>query len=384
MARGTGVSEGFSLKDHLFNTDSLHQLAAEYAAGVAGFDAEGFHAEALAGLAGRELLERLEWIADCIHARLAPDFPTMADQLEAAMPPPLDPTLTDDDFGLFIHAVPGILAVRHGLEAHRDRSFALLKEATKRFSMEFYIRPFLNRWPEETLAQLHQWAQDDNYHVRRLVSEGTRPKLPWAKKIDIDPLTPLPLLEALHADPTRYVTRSVANHLNDVSKISTETVVTHLKNWQALGLQDPKELAWMCRHALRTAVKAGDSGALALLGFDPDAPISVQALSVGGDTIAIGAALMLDVTLHNTGANPAPVMVDYILTFHRPKARAGQKVFKLKQGTVPANGQLSLSKKHPLKGNASTFTLHPGPHSLALQVNGRVIAQIDFELVAAP
>ncbi len=377
------MAQGFSLKDHLFNAESMADLAAEYAAGIPGFDAEGFQAETVAGFPERELMERMEWIADCIEKRLAPDFPTMADQLEAAMPPALDPSLTDDDFGRFIHAVPGILAVRHGLEDYRDRCFDLLHAATQRFSMEFYIRPFLNRWPEETFARLAVWAKDENYHVRRLVSEGTRPKLPWAKKIDIDPLSPLPLLAQLHRDSTRYVTRSVANHLNDISKIDTSVVVKHLRAWQDEATQTRKELDWMTRHALRTAVKAGHPEALALLGFEADAPVTVKALSVGADTIAIGDALNVAVTLSTTAKKPVPVIVDYVLTFHRPEGKSGQKVFKLKQGKVPADGQLELAKKHPLKGNASTFTLHPGPHKLAVQVNGNQLAEVSFDLVDA-
>jgi len=380
MARGVGVSQGFSLKDELFNADSLGDLAAEFAAGVPGFDGEDFHQEVVAGLQGRELMERMEWIADCIEKRLAPDFPEMADQLEAAMPPALDPTLKDDDFGRFIHAVPGILATRHGVEEHRDRALDLLEEATKRFSMEFYIRAFINRWPEETFARLHNWAENDNYHVRRLVSEGTRPKLPWAKKIDIDPMSTLPLLAKLHADPTRYVTRSVSNHLNDISKISTDTVVSQLSDWKEQSKQASKELDWMTRHSLRTAVKAGHSGALSMLGFLADAPITLDSLSVGGDSIQIGDALQVETTLSTYGTSPVPVMVDYVLSFHRPNGRGSDKVFKLKQGKIPAGKSLTLAKKHPLKANASTFQLHPGPHKLAIQVNGRVLGDVAFDL----
>ncbi|MCP4817904.1 MAG: hypothetical protein GY883_01865, partial [Shimia sp.] len=331
MARGVGVSQGFSLKDQLFNADSLRDLATEYGRGVAGFDADSFHAEAVAGLQGRELMERLEWIADCVEARLSPDFEVLAEQLEAALPPQLDPSLTDDDFGRFIHAVPGILAVRHGVETHRERALDLLFEATKRFSMEFYIRPFLNRWPEETLERLSQWADDDNYHVRRLVSEGTRPKLPWAKKVEIDPLTPLPLLEKLHADTTRYVTRSVANHLNDISKLSPEVVTGTLSRWREMAIQRPKELDWMTRHALRTAVKAGDKEALALLGFHADAPVTLKRLALASNTVAIGDFLELDIELSSDGDADFPVLVDYEMRFHRPNGRGGQKVFKLKQ-----------------------------------------------------
>ena len=120
------MAEGFSLKDQLFNAGSIGDLAAEFAAGMPGFDAPAFQAEVMGGLAERELLARLDWIADCLEPRLAADFPTMADQMEAAMPPPLDPSRTDDDFGRFIHAVPGILAVRHGLEDHRERALQVI------------------------------------------------------------------------------------------------------------------------------------------------------------------------------------------------------------------------------------------------------------------
>ncbi len=376
------MSQGFSLKDQLFNADSLSDLAAEYAAGLPHFDARKFHVDCLAGLQGRELLERLDWIADCIEAQLAQDFPTMADQLELAMPDRLNPELMDDDFGRFIHAVPGILAVRHGLEAHRDRALDLLFEATKRFSMEFYIRPFLNRWPEETWARLQDWAVDENYHVRRLVSEGTRPKLPWAKKIDLDPLAPLELLDRLHADPTRYVTRSVANHLNDISKIAPDRVVARLQDWAETGLQKEKELQWMTRHALRTAVKVGDVNALALLGYHAEAPVELEMLSLDTESVIIGQALEFTVCLATKANSDVPVLVDYILTFHRPNGRVGQKVFKLKQSKVPTGGQINLSKRHNLKGNATTFTLYPGPHKLAIQVNGRILGEKSFDLVA--
>ncbi len=370
-------TQGFSLADQLFNETSLGDLAAEYAAVVPGFHADEFHTEAMGGMAERGLLERLEWIADCVEKRLSPNFPEMAAQLEAAMPPPLDSTLTDDDFGRFIHAVPGILAVRHGLENHRERALDLLHRATRRFSMEFYIRPFLNRWPQETMARLLGWAEDENYHVRRLVSEGTRPKLPWAKKLTLDAMVPLPLLDRLHGDPTRYVTRSVANHLNDIAKIAPDAVVTCLIAWQAQAHQNPKELAWMTRQALRTLVKQGHSGALNLLGFRQDVDISCT-LSLGDTQPHIGQSLSINAQLRSPTS--LPILVDYILHFHRPNGRLGQKVFKLKQASLTANKPLILKKNHPLKGNATTFTLHPGPHRVDLQINGKILASTEFEL----
>jgi 3-methyladenine DNA glycosylase AlkC len=371
------VAERFFRKDHLFNADTVGQLAREYAQALPCFDADRFQREALAGFPSRELLARLDWIADCIEAQLSKGFPAMAEALEAAMPPPLDPTKTDDDFGQFIHAVPGILAVRHGLEEHRVRSLDLLYAATKRFSMEFYIRPFLNRWPDETLARLALWAEDENYHVRRLVSEGTRPKLPWAKAVAVTPAQTAPLLDTLHADPTRYVSRSVANHMNDLSKTHPDLVLDRLEAWRASARQRPGELEWMTRHALRTLVKQGHPGALAALGYRAEADVTTDLL-IETPRITMGDALLFRCRID--APRPTPVLVDYRIRFARPGG-AAEKVFKLKQGEALPDTPFSARKRHKLKADASTFTLHPGTHVIVLQVNGIDRAEASFEIV---
>ena len=373
------MAQGFSLKDQLFNADSIGDLAAEFAAGLPGFDGPGFHADVMGGLAPLGLLERLDWIADCLEPHLSSDFPQMADQLHAAMPAPLDPALTDNDFGRFIHSVPGILAVRHGLEHHLQDALDLIYDATQRFTMELYIRPFLNRWPEETLARMDKWAGDDNYHVRRLASEGTRPRLPWAQNITIDPLEPLPTLDRLHADKTRYVTRSVANHLNDLSRVAPDAVIGRLAQWRQEGRAERKELDWLTRHALRTLIKQGNRDAMALLGYRHDLDIRA-ALHLSPDPVQMGSAL--EIRCEITTPAPEPVLVDYVMHFHTPNGRGRRKVHKLKQAKTAAGVPLILNKRHLLKGNATTFSLHPGPHRVELQVNGRIVAEADFDLQA--
>ncbi|WP_415920852.1 DNA alkylation repair protein [Tateyamaria sp. SN6-1] len=368
----------FSLKDQLFNADSLGDLAQEFAAAVPGFDRAAFHTAAVSGIADRSLVACLDWFADCLEPYLASDFPTMADQLEAALPPPLDPTLRDDDFGRFIHAVHGVLAARHGVEDHRERALDLLHAATQRFSMEFYIRPFLNRWPEETLARLRSWTEDDNYHVRRLVSEGTRPKLPWARKVDLTPEQTLPLLDRLQADPARFVTRSVANHLNDVAKTNPDAVLARLAAWAADGGQAPKERAWMQRHSLRTLIKDGHAGAMEMLGYRAGADVDVT-LEVDADQVALGDGLQFSVTLR--APERVPVIVDYRIRFARPGGRSAEKVFKLKVAEVVPGKALVLKKVHKLKANATTFELHKGAHGVVVQVNGVDRAEGAFEIV---
>ena len=372
------MAERFSLKDHLFNAVTIGQLAGEYARGIKGFDGDDFASEVLGGLPGRELLERLEWIADCAESRLATDFPTMAQQLHAAMPAPLDAEREDNDFGQFIHAIPGILAVRHGMERHRDQALDLLEEATQRFSMEFYIRPFLNRWPDETLARMSSWAEHPNYHVRRLVSEGTRPRLPWAKNIDIAPLVPLPLLDRLHGDATRYVTRSVANHMNDLTRVDPGRVIEVLAKWQAEGRQNARELAWMTRHALRTSIKAGDPRAMAMLGYDPGAEVALAELKITPDAPRIGDRAVVEITL--SAPTTTPVLVDYMIAFQRPSGAVREKVFKVKQAVISHGKPLHLKKTQVFKGDATTYALVPGPHRLSVMVNGVMRGRIDFEL----
>lgn len=371
------MAERFSLKDHLFNARTVAQLAAEYAAALPDFDPARFQKKALSGFENRELLERLDWLTDCIEEQLDPAFDRMAQQLQAAMPPPLDPGRSDDDFGQFIHAVPGILAVRHGLEHHRALAMKLLYEATQRFSMEFYIRPFLNRWPDETLQTLKGWALDPNYHVRRLVSEGTRPKLPWAKAVSLSPDQTLPLLDRLHADPTRYVTRSVANHMNDLTKTVPDVVLAHLDRWREKGTQAPKETEWMTRHALRTLIKSGHAGALEMLGYRSDVPVSAR-LTIEKERVAIGDVLRFECAVHSDVE--MPVLVDYRIVFARPDGRTAQKVFKLKQGHAGPETAFAARKDHKIKADATTFTWHPGPHQLILQVNGIDRAMQKFQV----
>ena len=373
------AKERFSLKDHLFNPETIGRLAQEFGAGIPSFDGTRFESEALAGFADRELLQRLEWMADCMETQLASDFPTMADQLEAAMPKMLNPTLSDDDFGHFIHAVPGILAVRHGLEDHRERALDLLYEATKRFSMEFYIRPFLNRWPDETLARLAVWAQDENYHVRRLVSEGTRPRLPWAKPVTLTQEQIIPFLDAMHADIARFVTRSVANHMNDISKINADTVVSLLADWKKQGRQSVKELDWITRHSLRTLVKQGHMGALELLGYSKDVPISVDA-RILTPVVMMGDAVSFEIAI--SAQTQCPVLVDYRIEFARADGKRAEKVFKLKQGKVGPDAPLNLKKAHKLKADATTFTLFEGAHRITIQVNGVDHTVLDFQLTS--
>ena len=371
------MASGFSLKDQLFNREKVRYLAGLFAAAEAGFDADLFEQQVMAELPALELKQRITLIADVLAGHLPEALPDAAPVLLKALPPPLDPSKTDDDFGDFIFAPLGEYVAARGVEAHCDLSLDLLEEITQRFSMEWAIRPFLNRWPAEVLARMGAWAGHSSYHVRRLVSEGTRPRLPWGEAVGLQLTEPLPLLDRLYGDGTRYVTRSVANHLNDIAKKDPELVMDRLESWRAAGQQKRKELDWMTSHALRGLVKAGHPRAMAMLGYDPDLEISVEVV-LKTENVRIGDALEFAANL--SGADGAPVLVDYVLHFQRPGGKVSAKVFKLKQAEISRN-LLKIEKRHKLKGDATTFKLVPGPHRIELMVNGKVRAEAVFELL---
>ncbi len=228
------MAKGDSLADQLFNRDTVERLASYFDAASV-FSADPFVADVMDGLHDLELKARIGHIADVLARHLPNDFGDAVAAIYTALPPPLDPSLQDDSFGHFIYAPLGVFVENHGLEGGISRSLDLLEALTMRFSMEFSIRAFLNKHPVETMQRVRYWASHENYHVRRLASEGTRPRLPWGHNVGLTTDDTLPILDMLYADQTRFVTRSVANHLNDITKTNPNAVIERLDRWQAAG-----------------------------------------------------------------------------------------------------------------------------------------------------
>ena len=368
---------GFSLKDHLFNRAKVEYLADLFGAADSAFRKREFVTGVMKRLPDLELKQRIVWIAESLESFLPQVFAEAAAKIIAALPPPLDETKTDNDFGDFIIAPLGEYVVRNGLnKKHLKLSLATLKEITKRFSMEDAVRAFIRRFPAETFKELNRWTEDSNYHVRRLVSESTRPSLPWSGKIGLPFETALPLLTKLHADKTRYVTRSVANHLNDISKTNPELVVETLFGWQSLAQQDPAELQWMTRHALRTLVKRGHAGSLQLLGFNPAPKIVVKEIRLRCSTLRPGETLEFSVEL--AARQPESLVIDYEIEFFKARGQRTTKVFKATKLNLRKGESATVTKRHKLLANATTFPLYPGEHKLTVQINGQPTRAVHF------
>jgi 3-methyladenine DNA glycosylase AlkC len=373
------MKKSFSLKDHLFNKESVTYLSELFWRSDPSFKKEEFIAQVMTKLNKLELKERIVWIAEVLEDHLSKDFKKASKQIQKALPAPLDPLKTDDDFGSFIFAPLGEYVVRNGLsKEHLELSLLTIHELTQRFSMEDAIRYFINAYPKETLQALKEWSRHEHYHVRRLVSEGTRPLLPWSGRISLEVTQPVPFLDALHADGTRYVTRSVANHLNDISKKHPKLVVDLLAKWKKEGKQDLKELQWMTRHALRTLVKQGNKEALSLLGYAHDPKIKVEQFSVKPSSKKIAPGEVLSFSFTITALENTELMVDYIIDFVKAKGGTKPKVFKIKKVRLKKGESVSIMKNHRLLADATTFVLHLGKHTVTLQINGKKFDSADF------
>lgn len=371
---------GFSLKDQLFNRNKVGYLADLLAAKNRTFAKDQFLSAVMSKLGTLELKARIDWITTQLEQHLPKEFSKAAHSILRSLPPPLDPSKSDDDFGDYIFAPLGEFIARNGQSTeHLQCALDSLQELTKRFSMEHAMRPFLMNFPEKTLRRMHEWVQDENYHVRRLVSESTRPLLPWSPRLALPHSETLPLLDRLHTDSTRYVTRSVANHLNDIAKSHPCLVIERLENWKLLQLQNPKELQWITRHALRTLTKQGDAAAMRVLGFNPTPKIRSRDIQLKHRQIQLGNCLEFSIEI--SALRQESLVIDYAIDFLKRSGSHSRKVFKLTQVQLTKGESVTVSKKHKLRAEATTFRLYPGEQHLTVQVNGVQIATTTFKIL---
>ena len=364
------------LKDGL-DRRAIARIAAAFERAEPRFDGAGFRRACGRGLGGLALKARVVHIAAGLRAHLPADYPAaLAVILRAAQDWP--PAAADAVLPEFAAWPMTDFVGLYGL-GHPAASLAALKRLTPLFSAEFAIRPFLIANPAPTLATLAGWTDDPDAHVRRLVSEGTRPRLPWGRRLkafQADPRPTLALIEALSDDRSEYVRRSVANHLNDVAKDHPDTVVAVCKRWQKRA---PPERRWIIRHATRTLVKAGHPGALALLGYDAAPRVKLDRLRLTPRTLAVGDALAISFRLVSAAPRPQRLVVDYVVHHRGANGALRPKVFKLKTLELAPRATVALTKRHAFKP-ITTRRYYAGTQALELMINGRSLAKRTFRL----
>lgn len=263
------ISKGSTLKSLLAEA-AVECLAHNLSTVHRDFDLASFRRDALTGLEPLAILQRGHHIARALRAHLPPRYDDAIALLLRSLTPPL--TRTDTlGLGVFFYLPHVYYVSTYGLDpehnAGRDpfeTSMRAQYELTRRYSAEYSMRAFLIRWPDRTLARLLEWTRDPDPHVRRLTSEGSRPRLPWAQRIPAfikDPRPTLPILEALKDDPDLYVRRSVANHVGDIAKDHPQLAFDLCARWVKGASPERK---WLIRHAVRHPAKHGVAAALRL------------------------------------------------------------------------------------------------------------------------
>ena len=361
----------FSLKDQLFNKEKVEYLAGLIKNAYPNFDKNSFVNDTLAEFPNLELMERIFWIRENLNKYLEFNFEKVADIF-------LSSIKSEQEAQDFIFAPFSDYIAIHGCtKQHLKKSLSSLGEFTRYFSAEFAIRSFINSFPNETYNKMIKWSKSKNEHQRRLASEGFRPKLPWGKSIKFDYKLGAETLDNLFYDKSRYITRSVANHLNDISKIDPGFVLNKLAEWKNSKKQNSDEMEFIINHSLRTLVKKGNIDTLKFLGFNSNPKLTMSNFAVKNDKIKIGETLEFSFTIElEKNEN---LIIDYVVTYATPHKNISKKVFKIKKLYAQKGKKIKIEKKHPFR-KITTKKLYSGKYELGIQINGKIISSIYFEL----
>ncbi|NVK25049.1 MAG: DNA alkylation repair protein [Gammaproteobacteria bacterium] len=377
------------MKD-LFNTALIELTAKHIKKHYSDFDQHTFIAIASDSLEQRELKDRANQIFRGLFETLPQQFEQAIDILLRTLAPVeenVDLTdLTSNEQGLLGWIIlpysqyVGELGARPENKVHLLLALDALKQMTQRFSSEFGIRYLLLAYPEQTLQVMSDWCQHSCHHVRRLVSEGTRPLLPWAMQLPNfknDPKLAMSHLQALRDDESEYVRRSVANHLNDVAKHHPDFVANIADKWLQEKPADINRQR-MLKHACRTLLKQGHPATLATFGYFPPTELNVQ-LTLNKQTVELGMPFEMQLEITNNSDTTNTLLVDYVIYHQKANGKLTPKVFKWKTLKIAGKEKVAIVKKHHIKP-ITTRKYYPGKHQCAIQINGQILQSVDFTL----
>ncbi len=361
----TAIMEDFKLKN-VYNPELVRSLANVLQEQMPTFPTQNFVKSILDNdWENRELKERMRHITVCLREFLPSDYEKALHILRAIAPSCVGfPYLFFPDF-----------VEQYGLE-QEEISLSALELFTQFSSSEFAIRPFIMRNPECIMARMLDWAAHPNHHVRRLASEGCRPRLPWGtalKAFQRDPAPILPILERLKADESEYVRRSVANNLNDIAKDHPDLVLEIASRWKGANTDTDR----IIKHALRTLLKRGNPAALALFGFSEKTSAHVSKLRFHAASVAIGESttFSFDIVSEKGG----DIRVEYGVYYVKASGEAVRKVFFIHEKPYNAGETISITRKISFQ-QRTTRKHYAGEHRLVVIVNGKELAETNIQV----
>ncbi|MBX2914213.1 MAG: DNA alkylation repair protein [Cyclobacteriaceae bacterium] len=351
----------------MFNRAYYKNLAQVFASVYKPFQAERFVKAVTANLEELSLNERMRNTSVVLHNHLPNDFATSIAIMKEVIP---------QLKGGYTNLVFPDYVAQFG-QTDFSLSLDALKCFTRFGSSEFAIRTFLKHDLNTTLKEMYKWANDENEHVRRLASEGSRPRLPWSFKLDAiieKPSLTTPILQTLRADDALYVRKSVANHLNDITKDSPEHVLNLIKSWDRAH----PHTAWIIKRGCRSLLKQGDQKSMAIFNLTKKVEITIKNFTLNKSTLRLNDTLLFQFSIVSNKKINQRLMVDYRIHYSKKSGVQLPKVFKLKELDLKPGETIAIKKQQRFQ-DFTTRKLHSGTHLLEIVVNGNVVAKKKFE-----
>ena len=373
------MEEGFLFKN-VFNPELVARLGKRIKDVSSHFNEESFYKSIVPNLESLSLSERSSLICESLKKYLPQEYKKAIEILLSTFDKVVETSEMTGFEGFYFMPIAKYVSVYGTEEDDFDVSMHALLEITKRFTSEDAIRPFIRKYPTQTFVNLYKWATHENVHVRRLVSEGTRPRLPWSsvlREFIVDPSPVLDLLEELKEDSELYVRRSVANSLNDIAKDHPQLVIKTLKRWKLIN---NKGTQWIISHASRTLLKQALPEALELLGYPIDVKVSVENLTLNKEQCKMGDTIEFSFDIISKAIESQNLMIDFIVHYMKSNGKTAPKVFKLSKKELPLNQIVSFKKKLSFKA-ISTRKYYLGLHEIEIQINGKRYGKVNFELI---
>lgn len=334
----------------------------------------------------RELKQRCRHITTVLKEFLPVDYKDaiakileLLDYVKSTYP---DFSVIDDEkFGLTLEygAILDNYVEQYGLDDY-ETSIRAIEKITQFTSCEFAVHPFIIKYPDEMMKQMLVWSKHEHWGVRRLASEGCRPRLPWAMalpNLKENPAPIIPILENLKNDPSRFVRLSVANNLNDIAKDNPETVIDLVKKWRG----ESKEVDWIIKHGCRTLLKQGNPEMMELFGFDSVIEnISIDNFQIPTPKVKVGDSLEFSFKLLNHNDKKVRIRLEYAIYYQKANGTLTKKVHKISEKEYAGDSVTQITRKHSFRV-VTTRKLHLGLHQIAVIINGNEFEKYSFELV---
>ncbi len=368
-------------KEHALSENRINRIGMEVRAVCPAFDADTFARDVVGDFPRLALKARIARTSEGLRTYLPVDGLQAVDVLLRSLPGSPEEAGASTDFGLYIYAPHShFVAAYCRTGPDLEQALEALRRLTPYFSAEDAMRYFIGDFPTQTFKVIRAWTEDPDHRVRRLVSESTRPTLPWSVNIPVGIDAGLPVLDRLYGDDSRFVTQSVANHLHDIAEDDLGLVLDTLGRWQAEGGAKEKEFDFIARQALRNRLKKGDEAAYEFLGYPSDPPVELSPIRLDRTQLRLGETLGFAADLAASAATK--LRVNYVIFSPTKTGRRREKAYVLKTTEAQAGQTIELGKQHPLRSTA-TVTLMPGTYTLEIHVNGRRSAPVHFQVAEA-